>query len=59
LENDAWTTILTGASIGANLKKSFHPITVQRVRILITKACANPGISEFQLFPEKGQPTSN
>ncbi len=48
-----WTTFLTGTNIGLNWKKTFPPVTAKRVRLLISKANDNPGISEFQLFPVK------
>ena len=53
LKNDTWTPIVTGTSIGPDFKKSFPPVTAQRVRLHITKASNNPCISEFELYPDK------
>ena len=51
-DHDQWKTCLTGTTVGHGLRKSFAAITAQRVRILITKASDNPGLKEFEVFPE-------
>ena len=51
-DHDQWKTFVTGTKVGKCWRKSFVPISAQRVRILVPKASSNPGLKEFRLFAE-------
>lgn len=50
---EEWVTFHEGNGIGNDFKAEFEDVTAQHVRILILKASAGPGITEFQVFGEK------
>jgi len=52
---NAWTSCVSGTSIGANKVDKFAPVTASMVRLEITGAAqGNPSISEFELHLDDG-----
>ncbi len=49
-DGDAWKTIFTGTTLGANYQKSFSPVTAREFRLNILDATEGPTISEMELF---------
>lgn len=49
-EGEAWKTVYSGETTGAEFEGRFTPVIARRVRLNILEATSAPSISEFQLF---------
>ncbi len=47
-----WKTFHEGTKLGNDFKAEVENVTAQHLRILIQKASAGPGLTEFQVFGE-------
>ncbi len=55
LENGHWRTLCSGQSIGRKWIDTFHPVTIEALRLAVSKSVGEPVIAGFAAFDVHGQ----